>query len=255
MITDQFRFNGEIAVVTGGGGGFGRAIALGLVESGAKVAVADLVTESGEETLRLIKEAGGEGIFVQVNLTKKDEVENLIKTTADKYGGIDILINNAGIQLGKPVMEAEEEDWHHVMDTNLTSAFLCSKFAGKYMIEKEKGKIINISSTAGLAAATNQSAYSASKAGLILLTKSLALELARYNINVNAIAPGYMRTAFSASALENERIASTLLKKIPLRRFAEPGDVVPLVIYLASRASDYVTGETILIDGGHLCHQ
>ena len=122
------------------------------------------------------------------------------------------------------------------------------------MIERQKGKIINISSNAGIAGATGQSAYCASKAGVILLTKCLALEWAKYNINVNAIAPGYLRTGLSASALENEKIASTLLKKIPLRRFGEPKDILPLVIYLASEASDYMTGETILIDGGHLSH-
>lgn len=254
MILDQFKLNRHVAIVTGGGGGLGRAIGLGLVEAGAKIVVADVVPKSGEETVELIKKAGGDAVFVRVDLTKRTEVENLVETAAKEFGRIDILVNNAGVQLGKPVLETGEDDWHRVMDINLTSAFLCSKYVVKYMIKQGKGKIINISSTAGITAATNQSAYSASKAGLILLTKSLALEWARYNINVNAIAPGYLRTAFSASALEDEKTASTLLKKIPLRRFGEPGDIVPLVLYLASSASDYMTGETVLIDGGHLCH-
>lgn len=254
MILDRFKLNGGVAIITGGGGGLGRAIAMGLAEAEARIVVADIANENGKQTSELILKIGGDAIFVKVDLTKRTEVENLVETTVKKFGNIDILVNNAGVQLGKPVLESSEEDWHRVMDINLTSAFLCSRFAGEYMVKRGKGKIINVSSTAGITAATNQSAYSASKAGLILLTKSLALEWARYNINVNAIAPGYLRTAFSASALDDEKVASTLLRQIPLRRFGNPSDIVPLVLYLASPASDYMTGETILIDGGHLCH-
>jgi NAD(P)-dependent dehydrogenase (short-subunit alcohol dehydrogenase family) len=254
MLLDTFGLDGEVAIVTGAGGGLGRALSLALVEAGAKVVVVDVVEVNGEETVREIVAAGGEGIFIKADLTKGDEVKRMAAETAKRFGKIDILVNNAGTVLGKPLIEVEEEEWHRVMDINLTSTFLCSRFAGKYMIERGKGKIINISSNAGIAAATNQSAYCASKAGVISLTKCLALEWARYHINVNAIAPGYIRTALSASALENEKIASILLKKIPLRRFAEPEDIAPLVIYLASKASEYMTGETILIDGGHLSH-
>ena len=254
MLLDTFSLDGEAAIVTGAGGGLGRELSLALVEAGAKVAVVDVVGVSGEETVREIVGAGGEGIFIKADLTKGDEVRRMVAETAKQFGKIDILVNNAGAVLGKPLIEVEEAEWRRVMDINLTSTFLCSRFAGKYMIERGKGKIINISSNAGIAAATNQSAYCASKAGVISLTKCLALEWAKYHINVNAIAPGYIRTALSASALENEKIASILLKKIPLRRFAEPKDIAPLVIYLASKASEYMTGETILIDGGHLSH-
>lgn len=251
---DGFRLDGEVAIITGGGGGLGRELCLAFVEAGGKVAVVDVAAVNGEKTLQEIMEAGGDGVFIKADITKGDEVRKLMGKIAEQFGKIDILVNNAGTVLGKPFSEVEEDDWHRVMDINLTSAFLCSRFAGEYMIKHGKGKIINISSNAGFVAATNQSAYCASKAGLISLTKCLALEWAKYNINVNAIAPGYIRTALSASALEDEKISSILLKKIPLRRFAETRDISPLVVYLASKASDYVTGETVLIDGGHLCH-
>jgi len=255
MILDEFRLNGKVAIVTGGGGGLGRAIALALSEVGAHIAVVSRTVEKGEKTTQMITSAGGTGIFIETDITKIDDVRNMVENVISKFGKIDILINNAGVQLAKPILEMEEEEWHHVMNTNLTGTFLCSKLVGsKYMVQQKKGKVINISSTAGFVAATNQSSYCASKAGIILFTKSLALEWAKYHINVNAIAPGYLRTAFSGSALENEHIASILLKRIPLRRFGEPKDVVPLVLYLASSASDYMTGETIIIDGGHLSH-
>ena len=233
MILDEFRLDGKVAIVTGGGGGLGRAIALALNEVGAHIAVVSRTVERGDETVQMITKAGGTGIFIKTDITKNDEVKIMVENVISKFGRIDILINNAGIQLAKPILEIKEKEWHHVMNTNLTGTFLCSKFAGKYIIQQKKGKVINISSTAGFVAATNQSSYGASKAGIILFTKSLALEWAKYHINVNAIAPGYLRTAFSAGALENEHIASILLKRIPLRRFGEPKDVVPLVLYLA----------------------
>ncbi len=254
MLMDCFRLDGEVAMVTGGGGGLGRELSLAFVEAGGKVAVLDVAAVNGEKTVEEIVKAGGEGIFIKTDVTRSDEVSKAVAKTIKKYNKIDILVNNAGTTLGKPLIEVEEDDWHRVIDINMTSTFLCSKFAGKHMIERMKGKIINIASNAGIVAATNQSAYCASKAGVISLTKCLALEMARYNINVNAIAPGYIRTGMSASVLDNEKIASILLKKIPLRRFADPKDIVPLVIYLSSKASNYMTGETLLIDGGHLCH-
>ena len=254
MVFDEFKLDGAAAIVTGAGGGMGRAISSALAEAGAKVTVADVIVEGGQQTVEVVKKAGGQAIFVKVDLTKGSEVENMVETTVREFGKVDILVNNAGIQLAKPFIDLTEDEWHRVMNINLTSVFLCSKAAGRHMIKQEKGRVINIASTAGLAAATNQSVYCASKAGLILLTKAMALEWARYHINVNAIAPGYFRTPFSAKATEDEKTAADLLRRIPLRRFGEPKDLGPLVVYLASAASDYMTGETVLIDGGHLSH-
>jgi NAD(P)-dependent dehydrogenase (short-subunit alcohol dehydrogenase family) len=251
---DKFRLDEKVAIVTGAGGGLGRAIAFALAEAGARVVVVSRTREKGEGTLEMVIEAGGTGIFLKTDVTKSSEVEAMAAETITHFRTVDILVNNAGIQLAKPVLEMKEEDWHLVLDTNLTGAFLCSKFVGKSMVQAKKGKIINISSTAGFAAATNQASYCASKAAIIMFTKSLALEWAKYNINVNAIAPGYLRTSFSASALDDPAIASVLLKRIPLKRFGEAEEISPLVVYLASSASDYMTGETLLIDGGHLCH-
>ncbi len=254
MPLDTFRLDGEVAIVTGGGGGLGRELCRALVEAGGKAVVTDVDVTSGEKTVQEIVEAGGEGFFIQTDLTKVDEIRRMVAETAKRFGKIDVLVNNAGVVLGKPLVDVEEDDWNRVMNINLTSTFLCSKFAGKHMIDRGKGKIINISSNAGVVAAANQSAYCASKAGVIMLTKCLALEWAKFNINVNAIAPGYIRTALSASALEDKKISSILLKKIPFRRFGEPKDIGPLVVYLASKASEYMTGETIIIDGGHISH-
>jgi NAD(P)-dependent dehydrogenase (short-subunit alcohol dehydrogenase family) len=254
MLLDEFRLDGAAAIVTGGGGGMGRAISLALAEVGASVTVGDVVVEGGQQTVDLVKKAGGKAVFVKVDLGKRSEVDNMVETTVKEFGKVDILINNAGIQLAKPFIDLTEDEWHRVMNINLTSIFLCSQAAGKHMIKQGKGKVINIASNGGLAAATNQSVYCVSKAGVIMLTKALALEWARYNIRVNAIAPGYFRTPFSAKATEDEKTAAELLKRIPLRRFGEPKDLGPLVVYLASPACDYMTGETLLFDGGHLCH-
>jgi NAD(P)-dependent dehydrogenase (short-subunit alcohol dehydrogenase family) len=254
MILDSFKLNGKVAIVTGSGQGLGRETALALTEVGANVTIADIKMEEMEQTQKQVEQLGGKSLVVPVDVTKGEQVMDLVERTMQEFGQIDILVNNVGIAIAKSILDLEEIEWRRVQDTNLLGAFLCSKFAGKHMIKQGKGKVINISSTAGFVAATNQSSYAASKAGLILFTKSLALEWAKYNINVNAIAPGYMRTAFSAAVLEDEKASSILLKRIPLRRFGEPKEIVPLVVYLASSASDYMTGETILIDGGHLCH-
>lgn len=254
MVLEKFGLQGKTAIVTGGAQGLGRTISLALAEAGADVVVADILKEQLEQTRSEVVKLGRKSLAVTTDVAKSDEVSNLVEKTIKEFGRIDILVNNVGIAIAKPILEMEEREWNRVLNINLTSAFLCSKLAGAYMVKQGKGKVINISSNAGLVAAANQSAYCASKAGVILLTKCLALEWARYNINVNAIAPGYLRTSFSAKALEDENIAATLLKRIPLRRFGETTDIAPLVIYLASSASDYMTGETVLIDGGHLCH-
>ncbi len=241
------RLKDRVAIVTGGGSGIGESTVLRFVDEGAKVAIVDVVPEGANRVAETVKEKGGEALVAIANICKKADVDKMIASTLDDFGKVDILINNAGINRDSIAKKMTEEQWDQVMDVNLKGTFLCSQAAAVPMMEQNYGRIVN---TASIGALGNigQANYAASKAGVMGLTKTLALELARYNITVNCVSPGATKTPMTA-AMPPE-FAEKLTKKIPLRRFAEPDELANAHLFLASEESSYITGQIIFVDGG-----
>ncbi|HHY26679.1 MAG TPA: 3-oxoacyl-[acyl-carrier-protein] reductase [Desulfitobacterium dehalogenans] len=239
----------SVVIVTGGSRGIGRAIALELARAGAKVVVNYAGHgEKAEETLRLIQELGGEGVAVQADVSKGEDVERLIQTTLKTYGKIDILVNNAGITRDTLLLRMKETDWDAVLDTNLKGVFLCTKAVSKSMMKQRSGVVINISSVVGISGNAGQANYSAAKAGIIGFTKSIARELGSRGIRVNAVAPGYISTDMTESL--GEEVKDQVMTQIPLGRMGQPEDIAKTVVFLASPAASYITGQTLAVDGG-----
>ena len=241
--------DGKVAIVTGAGLGIGRATALKLASDGAKVVVNDVVAESGSKTVEQIRSTGGEAIFVQADVSKWGEAKKLVDEAVRAFGTVHILVNNAGITRDKLLRDMEEEDWDKVLNINLKGAFNCCKFAVPHMVENKYGKIVNLSSRAHLGN-PGQANYSSSKAGIIGLTKSLALELGRFNINVNAVAPGMVDTEGVRNHPKYEMIIERALKITPLRRIGKPEDIANVIHFLVTDAASYITGEVIHVTGG-----
>lgn len=240
-------FENKTAIVTGAAKGIGYGIALALAKDGANVVLADMDKTINEESAQKIEEeTGSKCLPVQCDVSKKEDVDNVIKNTIEKFGAIDILVNNAGIFPFKPFIELTESDWDKVIDVNLKSIFLFSQAAAKVM--KEGGKIISISSIASLVGFEGLTHYCASKGGINGLTRALALELAPKKINVNVVAPGSINTPGS-SGVSNEQVKQ-LNETIPWKRMGLPEDIANAVVYLASPGADYVTGQVIVVDGG-----
>ena len=239
----------KVAIITGAGSGLGRTMAFKLAQSGAKLVVNDVNAENGEDTVRTIQDQGGTAVVVPADISKYNGAQMLAKRAVSAFGKIDILVNNAGITRDKLLQDLEENDWDAVLDINLKGAFNCCKFVTPHMISQKYGKIVNISSRAHLGN-PGQTNYSASKAGIIGFTRSLAMELGRYNINVNAIAPGMIDTEGLQSHPKYDMIIERALKITPLKRIGKPEDVANLVHFLVSDASSYITGEVIHITGG-----
>jgi len=268
MSIPEFGLVGKVAVITGAGRGIGKAIALCLAEAGADTVVVARTVSQIEETRKEVKEQGRTCLAIPADVTKAEEVERMVGETIARFGKIDILVNQAGTGSGGPLVPLpgykgfwtreevphplSEQAWQHCIDTNLTSVFLCCRSVGPIMIEQRKGKIINVTSYVAAKGLSFLLPYTVSKAAVAMFTRSLALEWARYNINVNAIGPGYVPTAFTAGILAEPKRREELLRSIPLRRFAEAREMGLLAVYLASPASDYLTGQTIYIDGGLL---
>lgn len=252
MISDVFDLSGKTAVVTGSGRGLGRAIACALAEAGAAVVVADIAAGDREETIRRIKSSGGRGLEVECDVSSSASVRNMVDRAVEKYGHIDILINNAGLAWRKPLLEETEENWNRMLGVNLTGPFHCCRAVGPHMIKRRYGKVINIASTSGVEGEIGYTAYTTTKAGVILFTKSLALEWAKYNINVNAIGPGWFHTPLTDPLTRDPVRFKEIMRGIPKGRLAEPQEIGPLVIFLASKASDFMTGSITFIDGGQL---
>ncbi len=241
--------NDCVAIVTGSGRGIGRAIALELAVAGAKVVVnyAGRV-DKAEETVRLIREAGGECMAVQADVSLTADVDRLIKTTLDHFGKINILVNNAGITRDSLLLRMKEVDWDAVLATNLKGVFLCTKAVSKGMLKQRSGVIVNISSVVGLSGNAGQANYAAAKAGIIGFSKSIAKEFAARGIRVNVVAPGYISTDMTETL--GEAMHSEVLRAIPLGRLGEPEDVAKVVRFLVSPEAAYITGQTLCVDGG-----
>ena len=249
----MFELTGKTAVVTGGGTGLGEAIARALAEAGASIVLCGRRQELLEKVASGIQSAGGRALPVKADVTNKDEVAALAEKALKEFSRVDILVNNAGINIVKPFLELAEEDWDAVLDTNLKGCFYCCQAFGGGMVEQGSGSIINVVSVFGLTGFMNLAPYIASKGAIVQLTRALAVEWARHNVRVNAIAPSYIETGMAKRDIEaDERILKFNLSKIPMRRGGKPEEVAGVAVFLASDASSFVTGETIAVDGGWL---
>jgi 3-oxoacyl-[acyl-carrier protein] reductase len=237
----------RVAIVTGGGAGIGEATSLLFALEGAKVVVADIDIKGAERVTGLIKEKGGEAIPFKVDVRNAAEVTNMVGAAIKSFGGLDILVNNAGVNRDAIAKRMTEEQWDFVLDVNLKGTFLCCQAASIPMMEKKYGRITNTSSIGSLGN-IGQANYSASKAGVIGLTKTLALELARYNILVNCVAPGATKTQMTAGI--PPEISAKFQDGIPLKRFAEPAEIAAMHLFFAGAEASYITGQVIFVDGG-----
>lgn len=245
-----FSLKGKKAFVSGASRGLGREMALTLAEAGADVALASRNIEGLNETATLIKGLGREALVCPMDISKLDDIERAVKDAVKAFGRIDILINNSGIAGDTPVAEMTPEKWDRVMDVNLKGHVFCTKAVGRHMIENRYGKIINIASIVGIIAVIYNSPYAVAKAGLILFTKTLALEWARYNIQVNALCPGYFLTDLNRNFFQTPA-GQKVISKIPICRLADVKEIRGAMLLLASDASSFMTGSVLVVDGGH----
>jgi NAD(P)-dependent dehydrogenase (short-subunit alcohol dehydrogenase family) len=247
------KLSDRVAIVTGAAQGIGRAIALGLGEEGAHVLVADLQEDKAIETAEQIRRRGRESHGLRVDVSNLGDVSMMVGAVMDEWGTVDILVNNAGIALPTPFLETTEEDWNRVIDVNLKSAFFCSQYVARVMVEKQSGKIVNLASTSSFVAGRQEVPYAISKAGVRMLTAAAAAELAPYNINVNAIAPGLIKTPLTEKHFPSpDALEARVKAKTPMGRAGTPEDLVGAVIFLCSDEAEYVTGHTLVVDGGWL---
>ncbi len=244
------RVKDKVTIITGAGSGIGRGTALLFAGEGAKVVVADMNRKGGEETVNEIKQKGGEAFFAMLDVSNREQIKNVVDDTLDKYGKIDVLINNAGIIQDALVVKMTEEQWDRVISIDLKGPFNCIQAVVGSMIEKGGGEIINVSSIVGLYGNVGQTNYAAAKAGLIGMTKTLAKELGKKGIRVNAIAPGFIITPMTSTI--PEKILEMMKEKTPLKRLGKPEDVANTLLFLASDEASFINGAIISVDGGLL---
>jgi len=242
----------KIAVVTGSSRGVGRAVALGFAAEGANVVINYTSNEkAANEVVDIVADMGRKAIAVKADVANREEVDRLFGQALDSFGKIDILVNNAGFTRPALMLKMTEEQWDQVVDIHMKGAFLCTQAAAKHMKEQQGGKIINVTSVAGLVCTVGQINYSAAKGGIISMTKSMARELARYNICANVISLGIVATDMTEKIRTDEKLKDIYMNRILLKRFAEPGDIAPAFVFLAADDSNYITGQLLCVDGGY----
>ncbi len=244
------KLDGKVAIVTGGSSGIGRATAVAFAKEGAKVVIAARRTQEGEETVRLVKEAGSEALFVQTDVTNAAQIEALVNKTVEIYGRLDCAFNNAGVGKLIPLTERTEEDWDSEIDVNLKAVWLCLKYEIPAMLKTGAGAIVNMASMGGaVIGASSFSAYQAAKSGVVGLTRSAAIEYASQKIRINAVSPGLISTDILAGL--PEEVFQEMTATIPLKRLGEAEEVAEAVVFLCSNAASYITGQNLVIDGGY----
>lgn len=248
----RMRLKDKVAIVTGSSRGVGKAIATAFGQEGANVVVNySSSRKAADDVVEKINSFGSRALAVKADIADKAEVEILIKTAMDEFGRIDILVNNAGFTRPAMMLKMTEDEWDQVVDIHLKGAFLCSQAAAQHMKERNRGKIINVTSVAGLVGTVGQINYSAAKGGLLSMTKSAARELARYNICVNVISLGIVATDMTEKIRTDEKLSEIYMNRILLKRFAEAEDITPAFVFLASDESNYITGQLLCVDGGY----
>jgi NAD(P)-dependent dehydrogenase (short-subunit alcohol dehydrogenase family) len=247
------RLQSKVAVITGSGGAIGSVTAKRFTREGAKVVITDFNVEGGQKTVKDIKDHGGEAIFIEADITKVSECEKIIRTTVDTFGRVDVLFNNAGIDLVKMMHECTEEDYDQVVDIHLKGSFFCSRYALPEMMKQGGGSIINMGSIAGLIGYEKVPTYCAAKGGIVNLTRYIALEYARYNIRCNCICPGAVATGMMKRYMTDfPELAQKSIKNHPMGRIAEPEEISDTAVFLASNESAFITGVSLPVDGGFL---
>jgi NAD(P)-dependent dehydrogenase (short-subunit alcohol dehydrogenase family) len=248
----KFDLSGKVAIVTGGGRGIGRAIALGLANSGASVAVASRTQKEVDAVVEEIKKLGGKALAVVADLTVNEQLENLVHAAVKEFGRIDILVNNAARSFLRSLMDLREDGWDKVFNTNVKAVWLLSRLVARKMMEQKGGRIINITTVGAEKAELGMAAYGCSKAALKMLTRCMAREWAQFGIQVNAVGPGLTKTDFSKPIWSNPEVAKHVSAAIPMGRLAEAEEIVGSVLFLASDAARFITGHSIYVDGGAL---
>lgn len=250
-MSEGFSLEGRVAVVTGGGRGIGRAISLGFADAGADVAVIGRSSDVLESAAAEIASRGRRSLALLADLTEIARIPALFDRVISELGGLDVLVNSAGVQLTGPSLDVTEEDWDKTIDSNVKTVFFCSQAAARHFIEQGRGKIINIGSTFSLVGFPQFAAYNASKGGVLQLTRTLAVEWAQHGVNVNAIGPTAIRTELNAYLLDDPQFLKFFLPKVPAGRIGRTSDVVGAAVFLASAASDFVHGHLLMVDGGY----